>query len=109
MYLLFPSARVINDIYCGGEFPLQVIRRSIHTTNESVCLNYKCKILNITQKADEDTIFLCGNPNWEKSWGEAKFTIIRRFTETSCMYWCFFELGSSGRPGSFLLEKVCLY
>jgi len=42
---------------CGGDFPLRVLRRWIHTTNESVCLKYKYKIINTTKKADEDAIF----------------------------------------------------
>jgi len=29
--------------FCGGDFSLQVIRWSIHTTNKSVYLRYKCK------------------------------------------------------------------
>jgi len=69
-----------------------------------VCLRYKCKIINTTQKTDEDKIFLHGNSNWEKpqGGGGGKFTIIRRFTRITCMYWCFFELGSDGKPKVFV-------
>jgi len=49
--------------FCGGGFPLRVIRRSILTTNERVCLKYKCNIIITTQKIDEDAIFLREKPN----------------------------------------------
>ena len=74
---------------CGEDFPVWVIRRSIHNTNESMCLRYKCKITNTTQTIDGDTIFLCENSNQKKPRRGRKFTITRQFTWIACMCWYF--------------------
>jgi len=74
-----------------------VIRRSIHTTNKSMCLRCKCKIINTTHTIDGDTIFLRGNLNREKSLGGRKFTITCQFAGITCVYWYFFELGLDRR------------
>ena len=53
--------------YCGRDFPLRMIRRSIHTTSEKMSLECKCKAVITTQKKDGDTEFLCENSNREKT------------------------------------------
>ena len=41
------------------------------------------------------------NPNWEKTTGGEKSTIIRRFTRITGMYWDFIELGSDRKKKPF--------
>ena len=90
--------------FCGGYFLLWMIRRSIHTTNENMCLRCKYKISNTTDNRWRHDIF-----KWklksEKPWegGGGKSTTTCRFTGITCMYWYFFELELNGRP------KVSLY
>ena len=65
-----------------GDFSLQVIKQSIHTTSEKREVRCECKV-DITRQDNRfrHRIFYVKNQNQEKSQGGGeKFTIICRFT-----------------------------
>ena len=80
---------------CGGDFPLQVSRRSIHTTSKNREVGCQCK--NSDHYTDNRRSHKNFTPNREQAWGGGKFTIIRRLIGITGMCSYLLELELSGR------------